>query len=107
SPLDWLLAGMSLGAGACIAVTAQQNLNEGWEFAAPVAAQWVAFLFAGLVLEATRRAGGLVLAIVVTVVAFYPTFAGHVPAPFSGFQSTLSEAFSYHVYSSESVFGIP
>lgn len=107
SPLDWLLAGMSLGAGACIAVTAQQNLNEGWEFAAPVAAQWVAFLFAGLVLEATRRAGGLVLAIVVTVVAFYPTFAGHVPAPFSGFQSTLSEAFSYHVYSSESIFGIP
>ncbi len=104
---DWGLAGLSLASGGYIAATAMQNLNEGWEFAAPETAQWVAFVFAGLVLEATRRAGGLVLAIVVTLLAFYPTFAGHVPAPFSGFQSTLSETFSYHAYSSESIFGIP
>lgn len=105
--IDWGLAGLSLASGAYIAATAMQNLSEGWEFAAPGAAQWVAFVFAALVLEATRRAGGLVLAGVVTFLAFYPTFAGHVPAPFSGFQSTLSEAVSYHVYSSESIFGIP
>ncbi|WBU53610.1 TRAP transporter fused permease subunit [Paracoccus sp. SCSIO 75233] len=107
SPLDWLLAALSLGAGAYIAATALDNLNEGWEFAAPQTAQWVAFLFAALVLEATRRAGGLVLAVIVTFVAFYPSFAGYVPAPFSGFQSTLSQTFAYHVYSSESIFGIP
>ncbi|SDE74043.1 TRAP transporter, 4TM/12TM fusion protein [Paracoccus isoporae] len=107
SLVDWLLAALSLASGSYVAANAMTNLNEGWEFAAPQTATWVAFVFAALVLEATRRAGGLVLAIVVTVLAFYPTFAGHVPAPFSGFQSTLSEAFSYHVYSSESIFGIP
>lgn len=107
SPLDWLLAALSLAAGGYLAVTAMQNLNEGWEFAAPQTATWVAFLFAALVLEGTRRAGGLVLAIIVTLLAFYPSFAGYVPAPFSGFQSTLGETFSYHVYSSESIFGIP
>lgn len=107
SLLDWLLAALSLVSGAYIAANAMRNLNEGWEFAAPVAGQWVAFLFAGLVLEATRRAGGLVLAIVVTVLAFYPSFAGYVPAPLTGFQSTLSQTFAYHVYSSESIFGIP
>lgn len=105
--LDWLLAALTLGSGGYLAATAMQNVNEGWEFAAPPQAQWVAFLFAALVLEGTRRAGGLVLAIIVTLLAFYPSFAGYVPAPFSGFQSTLSETFSYHVYSSESIFGIP
>lgn len=107
SVLDWLLAALSLGAGGYIAATAMENLNAGWEFAAPPVAQSVAFVFAGLVLEATRRAGGLVLAVIVTVLAFYPSFAGHMPGPLSGFQSTLSETFSYHVFSSESIFGIP
>lgn len=107
APLDWLLAGLTLVTGGYVAATAMQNLSEGWEFAAPPFAQWMAFAFAALVLEGTRRAGGLVLAIIVTLLAFYPSFAGYVPAPFSGFQSTLSETFSYHVYSSESIFGIP
>ncbi|MFS4437475.1 TRAP transporter permease [Paracoccaceae bacterium GXU_MW_L88] len=107
SIFDWLLAALSLAAGAYIAINAMNNLNEGWEFAAPQSAKWVAFVFAALVLEATRRAGGLVLAIIVTIVAFYPSFAGYVPSPFSGFQSSLSDTFSYHVYSSESIFGIP
>ncbi|MFD1796764.1 TRAP transporter permease [Paracoccus aurantiacus] len=107
SLIDWALAALAIASGSYLAVNAMENLNQGWEFAAPQTAQWVAFVFAALVLEATRRAGGLVLACIVTVVAFYPSFASHVPAPFSGFQSTLSQTFAYHVYSSESIFGIP
>ncbi len=107
SPLNWLLFAATLASGGYLIANAMRNLGEGWEFAAPEQAQWVAFVFTALVLEATRRTGGIVLAIIVTLLTFYPSFAGHVPAPFSGFQSSLSETFAYHAYSSESIFGIP
>ncbi|KKL81350.1 hypothetical protein LCGC14_1995650, partial [marine sediment metagenome] len=107
SILDWGLFAVALGCTAYLSQTAQDNLAQGWEYAAPTTAQWVAVVFFLLILEATRRAGGLVLFIIVTVFAFYPTFAGHVPDPFSGFQSTFLEAIPYHVYSAESSFGIP
>lgn len=105
--LDWGLAAASLMASGYLAVMAQKNLSQGWEYAAPEVAQYVAYAFIALVLEGTRRAGGLVLFLIVGVFSLYPTFAGSVPDPFSGFQSTLSEAVTYHVYSSESSFGIP
>ena len=105
--LDWVLAALCLAATAYLALTAQRNLSEGWEYAAPDEAVWVAYLFLALVLEATRRAGGLVLFGIVLLFALYPTFASHVPDPFSGFQSSIPEAAAYHVYSSESSFGIP
>ena len=107
SILDWALAAATLGVTGYLAATAERNLLEGWEYAAPDEAQWMAYAFFFLVLEATRRAGGWVLFAIVALFAFYPTFAGSVPDPFSGFQSTLTEAVSYHVYSSESSFGIP
>ena len=105
--LVWALATLALASGGSLTINAMENVNQGGEFAAPPTAQWVAFVFAALVLEAMRRAGGLVLACIVTVAAFYPSFAGYVPAPFSCFQSLLSQTFSYRVYSSESIFGIP
>jgi TRAP transporter 4TM/12TM fusion protein len=107
SILDWALAAVALSATAYLVATAQTNLSSGWEYAAPQVAQYVSVVFFLLILEATRRAGGLVLFLIVTVFAFYPTFAGHVPDPFSGFQSTLMEAIPYHIFSSESSFGIP
>ncbi len=107
SLLDWGLFVLSLVTTGYLAANAQKNLSSGWEYAAPEFAQWVAAVFFFLTLEATRRAGGLVLFCIVTIFAFYPTFAGHVPDPFSGFQSTFWEAIPYHIYSAESSFGIP
>lgn len=105
--IDWLLFALSLASTGYLAQTAQQNLSQGWEYAAPELAQYVSVVFFFLILEATRRAGGLVLFIIVTFFAFYPTFAGVVPDPFSGFQSTFMQTVPYHIYSSESSFGIP
>ena len=105
--VDWALAGLALGTTGYLAATAQRNLAEGWEYAAPETARWIAFVFFVLILEATRRAGGLVLFLIVTLFGFYPTFAGYVPDPFSGFQSGLSDTVAYHIYSAESTFGIP
>lgn len=105
--IDWALFALSLGCTVYLNNTAQQNLSQGWEYAPPQTAQYVAVLFFVLVLEATRRAGGLVLFTIVTIFAFYPTFAGHVPSPLTGFQSTFMQTVPYHIYSSESSFGIP
>jgi TRAP transporter 4TM/12TM fusion protein len=107
SLLDWALFALSLACTAYLGQTAQANLSQGWEYAPPETAQWVAVVFFFLILEATRRAGGLVLFAIVTFFAFYPTFAGHVPDPFSGFQSTFLQTVPYHIYSAESSFGIP
>ena len=105
--LDWVLFAAALVCTAYLSQNAEANLSEGWEYAAPEFAQYVSVVFFFLILEATRRAGGLVLFCIVTLFAFYPTFAGHVPDPFSGFQSTFMQTVPYHIYSAESSFGIP
>ncbi|WP_420392173.1 TRAP transporter permease [Acuticoccus sp.] len=107
SVLDWLLAGGAFVTAGYLVWTADTNLAEAWEYAAPPTAQWIAIAFFVHVLEATRRAGGWVLFFIVTLFAFYPTFASHVPDPFSGFQSPPIEALPYHIFSSEAAFGIP
>jgi TRAP transporter 4TM/12TM fusion protein len=107
SLFDWALFAVSLGCTGYLSQTAQANLSQGWEYAAPEFAQYVSVVFFFLILEATRRAGGLVLFCIVTLFAFYPTFAGNVPDPFSGFQSTFMQTVPYHIFSAESSFGIP
>ncbi|WP_299566025.1 TRAP transporter fused permease subunit [uncultured Sulfitobacter sp.] len=107
SVLDWVLFALSLVTTFYLSQNAQANLSQGWEYAAPEFAQYVAVVFFLLILEATRRAGGLILFCIVTLFAFYPTFAGQVPDPFSGFQSTFMQTVPYHIYSAESSFGIP
>lgn len=107
SVLDWVLFAAAVGCTIYLGQNAQRNLSQGWEYAPPETAKWVSVVFFFLILEATRRAGGLVLFCIVTFFAFYPTFAGHVPDPFSGFQSTFLQTVPYHIYSAESSFGIP
>lgn len=107
STLDWILFAVTLACTAYLSQTAERNLSQGWEYAAPPLAQWISVMFFFLILEGARRAGGLVLFLVITLFAFYPTFASHVPDPFSGFQSTFLQTVPYHIYSAESSFGIP
>ncbi len=104
---DWLLAALALGCAGYFAWTADQSLRQGWEYAAPESARYVAFALWLLILEATRRAGGLTLFVIVTLFSLYPTFADKVPPPLSGFMSPIWDAVPYHMISSESSFGIP
>ena len=67
--------------------TAEISLDMGWEYAAPDTARWFAILFYLLILEATRRTGGLPLFLIVLAFSLYPTFADKMPDPLSGFQS--------------------
>ena len=89
------------------ALNAHRIISEGWEFAAPQAAVWVAYVGWLVLLEATRRAGGTAVFVVVTFFSIYPVIAGHMPGPISGLPQPLSTTAAYHFASSESVLGIP
>jgi len=89
------------------ALHAHRILTEGWEFAAPKFAIWVAYVGWLLLLEATRRAGGTAVFVVVAAISLYPVYAGHMPGPISGLPQDLSITAAYHFASSESVLGIP
>ncbi len=92
---------------AYYALNAHRILSEGWEFSAPKEAIWIAYVGWLLILEATRRAGGTAVFVVVAVISLYPVYAGHMPGPISGLPQDLSTTAAYHFASSESVMGIP
>ncbi len=85
----------------------QEIIDKGWEFGAPDNVVVVCVVLWLLLLEATRRAGGTALFIIVALVSVYPLFADKMPGPISGLSSTLSDAAAYHILSNESLLGIP
>ncbi|MFC7368499.1 TRAP transporter permease [Vreelandella zhaodongensis] len=82
-------------------------LIRGWAYDAPSFAIWMSYLFWLLVIEATRRANGLVVAAIVTVFSCYPLVADIMPGPIQAFPSTLEQAATYHTMSAESIMGLP
>ncbi|MGY6644653.1 MAG: TRAP transporter permease [Salinarimonas sp.] len=104
---DLILAALSLGACGYFTFTAHRSLMEGWEFAAPPLAMAMSFLLWVLIIEATRRTGGLVIAVIVFFFSLYPVFADVVPGPISGFAQPFDDTIAYHLISNESSFGIP
>jgi TRAP transporter 4TM/12TM fusion protein len=92
---------------AYFALNAHRIITEGWEFAAPREAIWIAYVGWLMILEATRRAGGTAVFVMVAVISLYPVYAGHMPGPISGLPQDISTTAAYHFASSESVLGIP
>ncbi|GMG82104.1 TRAP transporter permease [Paralimibaculum aggregatum] len=104
---DVICFAASLGLASVLVVNAERILNSGWEFIAPDWMQYVCIAFWLLVLEATRRAGGNVVAAIVAVVSAYPLIAGSLPGILQGSTETIGDTAAYHVLSTESVIGIP
>lgn len=104
---DVLLFLASIGICGFFVVSAEQILDEGWEYAAPQYAVVMSFLFWVTVVEAIRRAGGLPIAIIVGLASLYPIFADVMPGPIQGFPSTPSQTAIYLAMSREGIMGIP
>ena len=108
---DALLFAAATGLALLWAWTARESAAGGWEFSAPsllptwmMAAAVATWL---LVLEALRRAGGLALVLIMGFFSLFPLFAGSMPAPLTAPSVSLADAAAYHVFSRESVLGIP
>ena len=92
-------------------VTARESAGAGWEYSATTAApRWIVWASVAMwlmVLEALRRAGGTVLLVLMAVFSLFPVFSGWMPAPLTAPSVPLLDAAAYHVFSRESVLGIP
>ena len=104
---DWALFIATLLVVAFFMLKSKEILDKGWEFGAPDYVIYPSYVFWLLMLEATRRAGGTALFVVVALVSFYPLVADRMPGPISGLSSSLGDTAAYHIMSNESVLGIP
>ena len=104
---DWALAALALATGFYLAANAENILTRGWEIEAPALPTAAAAALVALALEAVRRCGGGVLAVICTVFAAYPLFADSMPGVLWGTQYTPAEAVRAHAMGVESVIGIP
>tara|TARA_R110002020_G_scaffold316999_1_gene532691 strand:- start:65762 stop:67753 length:1992 start_codon:yes stop_codon:yes gene_type:complete len=104
---DWGLAALALIAGGFFVFTADAALEQGWEYAAPPQAVAMSIVLYLLILEATRRTGGNILFTIVALFSLYPTVAGRMPDPFSGFTQPFSDVVPFFMISAEASFGIP
>ena len=105
--VDWPLAIAFVAILAGFFVTAEQALDEAWEFAAPDYAVYASIALWAMLLEALRRAAGWPLCLIAGAFSILPVVTEYMPGPLSGLPSTWAEAASYHLLSIESVFGLP
>ncbi len=105
--LDLALAVVTTVILIYFALNAQQIVDEAWEYSAPTMAVAASIAFWAIALEATRRSGGLTLAIIALVISLYPTVAELIPGPIKGQQSSFTSVAIFHAMSSESLMGIP
>jgi TRAP transporter 4TM/12TM fusion protein len=104
---DWLLAAAALGITGYFAWTGSLNLKQGWEYAAPPYARYLAVGLWLIILEALRRTGGGVIAGIVAAISLYPIIASSVPGPIRGAERPFLDTMAFHMFSVESAFGIP
>lgn len=104
---DALLFAATTALAVLFISTARESAASGWEFLAPRNMTWAAIGMWVLALEALRRAGGLVLTCVIAVFSVFPIFAGVMPPPLSAPSVSVFDTAAYHIFSTESILGIP
>lgn len=105
--VDWPLSLLSLCALGAFFATAEQALDEAWEFDAPPWAVWASLALWLLIMEALRRAGGIALCLIAGAFSILPLVTEYLPGPLSGLPASWQETAAYHALSIESVFGLP
>lgn len=105
--IDWPLAILFVAILAVFFATAEQALDEAWEFAAPDYAVYASLALWLMLLEALRRAAGWPLCLIAGAFSILPVVTEFMPGPLSGLPSSWAETASYHLLSIESVFGLP
>lgn len=105
---DFAIAVVSFAILLYLALNGQRIILEGWEYNAPQFVTYASILLWAILLEALRRAAGLVLSMICLVFSLYPLIASGVPIGFLQGQSydffTIARN---HIMSANSVLGIP
>jgi TRAP transporter 4TM/12TM fusion protein len=86
---------------------AERIVLEAWEFVAPPTGIALALITWMIVLEGGRRAGGLPIFIIVTVLSFYPMYSHLLPDVVAGIGIPIDDVAIFHILGEESLFGLP
>jgi TRAP transporter 4TM/12TM fusion protein len=105
--LDGALFLASLLISIYMAVKGYDILMKGWSAVAPAHMIVLSTILWFLILEATRRTGGLALSIVVACFSFYPLWAELMPGLLKGAGLDFQATVAYHIMSPDSALGIP
>ena len=82
-------------------------VDGGWSYIAPPPMLVMAVILWALVLEAVRRTSGTSLAVIILVFSLYPLFAPFMPGFMEGYGRSFSTTAAFHVFSIQSLLGIP
>jgi TRAP transporter 4TM/12TM fusion protein len=82
-------------------------LMKGWGASAPEHMIILSIILWAAIIETTRRTGGLVLAIIVTIISLYPLIAENMPGLLKGAGFSFHSTVAYHIMSPDSALGIP
>lgn len=104
---DWVLAVVALIPATYLGLHGLEIIQEGWDFSAPIEATIAAGVMLALILEGTRRCGGVPLLVVALLFGTFPLYADHMPGFLWGTQYGFGETIRAHVLGVESVIGIP
>ncbi len=105
--LDVCLASLAFIVFSYMAFNGRAIMDSGWEYDAPGFGVAAAFAAWGLILEATRRAGGKMLFIVCLVFSIYPAIGFMLPGFLETPRNDWSFAATYHAFGTESIIGLP
>jgi len=86
---------------------AERIVLEAWEFVAPPIGVALALVTWMIILESGRRAGGLPIFIIVTVLSFYPMYSHLLPDVVAGIGIPIDDVAIFHILGEESLFGLP
>jgi len=104
---DLLLIAVTLGIFGYFAYVGETIVRQGWDFAAPDHAVYLALVAWVIVLEAGRRAGGTPILVITAIFSTYPLFAHLLPSVIAGAGMDVFQTAAFHLFSEESVFGVP
>lgn len=106
-PIDILFAVLAFCLFSWFAWDSRMIMDHGWEYAAPFSGKLAALAGWIIALEATRRAGGIMLFSVCLLFSVYPVFGYLAPGFLETARNPWDFAATYHVYGTESLIGLP
>lgn len=104
---DLALVAITVGLSVYFILHGNEILQDGWEYLPPEPAKWCAFAMWLVVLEATRRTGGLAIFIICVVFSVYPVYAHLAPSVLEGQSTSWTISGAFYIYGTEGVLGIP
>ena len=105
--IDVVFCLLILGIPSYFAWLGYDIVDGGWSYYAPPHMFVMAVILWALVLEAVRRTSGTSLAVIILMFSLYPLYAPYMPGFLEGYGRSFSTTAAFHVFSIQSLLGIP